>query len=151
MTSRHGQLALAVLVFSAAVLLASTQSALAADVCTNAPVAITLTYNLDGTCGQAIGATSPVKAPLVVAHGHCVTYSAKDQDGAAAAFDVKFEQGSSPFYDFTASSAGDTVTTGPVQGTPGDTYLYHAVTITHVSDNQPQYCLNGKQLGLIMK
>jgi len=99
-----------VLVFTFIALLSCTQNARAADVCAT-PVVIILAASSDGTCTQ-VGASNPtsnpIAAPAVVDIGSCIQYKA-----GAHSLEVQFEQGPSPFYDFTAAS-GQTVTTGPV-------------------------------------
>ncbi len=148
MTSRHGQLVLAVLVFSAAVQLISTHTARAAEVCANPPVKITLHLMSDGSCKQDAG-SGPVAAPITVSPKQCVQYAGAviDSTSAPATFDVRFGSGPSPFNQFAITHIGDSVTTGPVTGTgtSGHTYKYSSVTIGK------QNCSNGNRLGLIMK
>ena len=158
MTSRHVQLTLAVLVFSAAVLLTLSQSALAADVCATPPVMITLHLTPDGSCTQESGGNI-VAGPIQVSPKQCVKYAGAVIDpnptatpptsAIPATFDVKFDDGPSPFSEFATSTAGDTVITGPVTGTgtSGHTYYYSSVQI----GTGTKSCSNGKKLGLIMK
>ncbi len=150
MTSRHSQFAIAVLMFSAAIL-AYPQSSRAADVCATAPVMITLHLTSDGSCRQESGGNT-VSAPIAVGPKQCVQYAGAVIDPVPpatqktpATFDVTFGDGPSPFYEFATTNTMDTVTTGPVSGTRGDTYNYRSVQIGS------QFCTNGKQLGLIMK
>ncbi|MGA3054611.1 MAG: hypothetical protein ABSD63_10425 [Candidatus Korobacteraceae bacterium] len=156
MSSRHVQLTLAVLVFSAAVLLTLAQSALAADVCATPPVMITLHLTPDGSCTQESGGNI-VAGPIQVSPKQCVKYAGAVIDAnptatpptpaTPATFDVTFDDGPSPFSEFATSTPGDTVTAGQVTGTSGHTYYYSSVQI----GTGTKSCSNGKKLGLIMK
>ena len=142
------------LIFTALALI-QCDRANAADACNAHTVNVQISIDQNGNCTQT-GSSNPSPgtgslAPVLVDHGNCIKFSAKDQDNAAAAFDLKFEQGESPFYEFTATNAGDTSSTGPVQGAPGHTFTYYSVAITRVSTGQQGYCLNGRQLGIIMR
>lgn len=141
MKSRHSPFALTVLIFSAAVLLTSPQVARAdTEVCANATLdTITLSIDGQGICSQSLNGATAVQAPVFVNTGHCAKYQA-----SGSAFEVVFAPGLSPFYDFKAA-AGQTLSIGPAQGTPGETYNYYSLW---VGGSQ---CLNGKSLGLVMR
>jgi hypothetical protein len=117
---------------------------------------ITLHLTPDGSCTQESGGNI-VAGLIQVSPKQCVKYAGAIIDpnptatpptsAIPATFDVKFDDGPSPFREFATSTAGDAVTAGQVMGTSGHTYYYSSVQI----GTGTKSCSNGKKLGLIMK
>jgi|SRR5271166_4574621 len=142
MTSRQSRFAVAVLVFSAAVLLTSTQSALAQHCTPGTTVNVNLKYNA-GQCQQIIMVGGhPMSQDVVQVNvGYCVTWQ---PDTANQSFDVQFPRGTTPFFEF-GDPKGSPVSSGPGNGPVNTNYYYQSVTVNG------QSCNNASSLGIVMR
>ena len=147
MTSRQGQLTLAVILCLLFVLAGCTRpnqpgtpAGMGGGLGPHAvfpPVSIVLNYN-GGNCLQ-----NGLPAPVGVTKGAAVIWQSSNI-APNHQLAIHFPTGGSPFYEF-GSPDGSAVPSGPTSGQVGSTYPYASLTV----DNQS--CNNAGALGIIMR
>jgi len=147
MTSRHGQFTIAVLVFSAVVLLSFAEAARAQ--CAS-KLAVTLANDGKGNCTQQTASTGDQRGNYVLVNtdtNHCVTW----MTASSIPIDVQFSSGASPFARFTTTDGkGSPVTSGPATGEVGVTYHYTSLIIGDPKQDG-SHCKNESSLGIVMR
>lgn len=145
MTLRHSLFTFTVAEFLAVVLLASAQSAHAANVCNNKVWHVTIRIDGSGKCTQKSSDSTANFIPIDV--GNCVIWDALDAQGHPTSFDLQFSTGGFVFSEFNSTdpAVNETSTSGPANGTKGTHYRYTSVVVNDTA------CNNAQQLGLRMR